>query len=69
MIMKGLKVLEGVVNVVSIMKEVGKILGMLDKVELFFWSVVMKGFKFIKSVIWVLELVGSLFLGVISVLG
>lgn len=61
--MKGLKVLEGVVNVVSMIKEVGKILGfMFDKgyVEFFFWSVIMKGFKFMKSVIWVLELVGSL---------
>lgn len=68
-IMKGLKASEGAANVVSITKEVGKTLGMLDKVELFSWSVAMKGFKFTKSAIRVLEPVGSLPLGVISALG
>ncbi|XP_024404104.1 uncharacterized protein [Physcomitrium patens] len=71
-IMKGLKASEGAANVVSMTKEVGKTLGpMFDKgyAEFLSWSVIMKGFKFTKSAIRVLEPVGSLQLGVIRELG
>jgi len=67
-IVKGLKASEGAANVVNITKEVGKTLGMLDKVELLSWSVAMKGFKFTKSALRVLEPLGSLPVGVISAL-
>ena len=68
-IVKGLKASEGAANVVSISKEVGKTLGMLDKAELFSWNVIMKGFKFTKSALRVLEPVGSLHGGMMSALG
>jgi hypothetical protein len=67
-IVKGLKASEGAATVVSITKEVGNTLGMLDKVELLSWGVAMKGFKFTKSALRVLEPLGSLPVGVISVL-
>lgn len=64
-ILKGLKASEGAANVVSITKEVGRAVGMLEKVDqLLSWSILMKGFKFTKSAIRVLEP-----LGVISALG
>jgi hypothetical protein len=64
-IVKGLKASEGAANVVSITKEVGRAVGMLDKVDqLLSWSILIKGFKFTKSAIRVLEP-----LGVISALG
>ncbi|KAG0601363.1 hypothetical protein M758_11G104500 [Ceratodon purpureus] len=69
-IVKGLKASEGAVNVVRITKEVGRTVIMLDKVDhLLSWSVIMKGFKFTKSAIRVLEPLGHLPLGVISALG
>lgn len=68
-IVKGLKASEGAANVLSISKEVGKTLGMLDKVELLSWSVIMKGFKFTKSALRVLEPVGIFHGGMMSALG
>jgi hypothetical protein len=69
-IVKGLKASEGAANVVSISKDVGKTLSMLDKAELFSWGVIMKGFKFTKSAaLRVLEPVGSLHGGMMSAIG
>jgi hypothetical protein len=68
-IVKGLKASEGAANVVSISKEVGKTLSMLDKAELFSWGLIMKGFKFTKSALRVLEPVGSLHGGMMSAIG
>ncbi|XP_024359010.1 uncharacterized protein [Physcomitrium patens] len=68
-IMKGLKASEGAANVVSISKEVGKTLGMLDKAELLSWNLIMKGFKFTKSAIRALEPVGCFHWGMMSALG
>lgn len=59
-IVKGLKASEGAANVVTISKEVGKTLAMFDRAEFFTWSVMMKGLKFTKSAIRVLEPLGSI---------
>lgn len=68
-IVKGLKASDGAANVVRMTKDVAKTLGMVDRPHLFTWNLLMRGFKFTKNAIRVLEPLGSVHWGVVNAVG